>query len=86
MSQKKSIEISLEFTISFRDFVIGFDPPAQGFPYPTKPGDQSRPRRIQKGQAKQVVVFHTSSLGVKENIADIDVIVNDSVHQPGKIF
>lgn len=32
---------------------------------------------MQKGQAGQVVVFHSSFFGVDENIADVDIILND---------
>ncbi|XP_031628521.1 uncharacterized protein LOC116344212 [Contarinia nasturtii] len=60
--------------------VWAFDPPALGFSHPSKAGE---PRRVQKGDAQAVVVFHTSTLGVKKTIADVDIIVNESKDQPG---
>lgn len=59
---------------------IAFDSTHIGFPYPMENG---KPRRVQKGDASQVVVFHSSWIGTKENIADVDVILNDGLHQPG---
>ncbi|XP_031628382.1 uncharacterized protein LOC116344113 [Contarinia nasturtii] len=60
--------------------IWAFDPPGIGFPYPIEVG---QPERVQKGDGKFVVVVHTSSLGVLENIADVDVIVNYGRDQPG---
>ncbi|XP_031628742.1 uncharacterized protein LOC116344378 [Contarinia nasturtii] len=60
--------------------VWAFDAPHIGFPYPIEEG---KPRRVQKGDGQLVTVFHTSWIGGKENIADVDVILNDGVHQPG---
>lgn len=45
--------------------------------------DDVRPKRVQKGDGKLVVVFHTSKLGVKEKIADVDILVNGGEFQPG---
>lgn len=59
--------------------VWAFDPPKVGFPYPAKIGE---PRRVQKGDGKIVVVFHTSTIGAQEHIADVDIIVNHQ-NQPG---
>lgn len=59
---------------------LAFDPIRIGFPFPMK---ERKPRRVQKGDGHFVVVFHTSRLGVQHCIADIDVIVNDGINQPG---
>ncbi|XP_031628571.1 phospholipase A1-like [Contarinia nasturtii] len=59
--------------------IWAFDPPKIGFPYPEKEG---KPRRVQKFDAEFVVVFHTSRLGVKKSIADVDIVVNGGRDQP----
>ncbi|XP_031628544.1 probable phospholipase A1 magnifin isoform X2 [Contarinia nasturtii] len=60
--------------------IWAFDPPKFGYPYPMEEG---KPRRVQKGDAGLVVVFHSSSFCVHDNIADVDVILNDGISQPG---
>ncbi|XP_031628410.1 uncharacterized protein LOC116344132 [Contarinia nasturtii] len=63
--------------------VWAFDPPKIGFKYPEKEG---KPRRVQKGDAKFVAVFHTSKLGVTKCLADVDILVNGGESQPGCQF
>lgn len=62
--------------------VWAFDPPRFAFPYPE---EENKPKRVQKGNAKFVAVFHTSDIGVQDNIADVDIILNDGRNQPGKL-
>ncbi|XP_031639301.1 uncharacterized protein LOC116351348 isoform X2 [Contarinia nasturtii] len=60
--------------------IWAFDPPKVGFSYPSSAG---KPRRVQKGDAKFVIVFITSKLGfLGQHLGDIDVIVNNGLQQP----
>ncbi|XP_031628597.1 phospholipase A1-like [Contarinia nasturtii] len=63
--------------------VWAFDPPAVGFPHSEISG---KPRRVQKGDAKFVGVFHTSTIGFNDTVADVDIIVNGAELQPGCQF
>ncbi|XP_031628515.1 phospholipase A1-like isoform X2 [Contarinia nasturtii] len=45
--------------------------------------EDGKPRRVQKGDGKLVVVFHSSWIGGKETIVDVDVILNNGNNQPG---
>ncbi|XP_031628427.1 uncharacterized protein LOC116344144 [Contarinia nasturtii] len=60
--------------------IWAYDPPRFAFPHPSVEGE---PRRVQKGDGKFVVVFHSSQIGVQDNIADVDVILNGAKNQPG---
>ncbi|XP_031628312.1 phospholipase A1 member A-like [Contarinia nasturtii] len=58
--------------------IWAFDPPRIGFsPY------NVFPRRVQKGNAKFVAVFHSSPLGVQDLIGDVDIMLNGGTSQPG---
>ncbi|XP_031628551.1 uncharacterized protein LOC116344236 [Contarinia nasturtii] len=64
--------------------IWAFDPPWLGF---TNEIEDGNPRRVQKGDARCVVIFHTSWIGIKETIGDIDVMLNDGNKiQPGCKF
>lgn len=67
--------------------MIALDPPSIGYSFDKVgvPPPNTR-RRVQRGDAKVVIIFHLSFIGYYANMGNIEIIVNGGKLQPGCKF